>query len=80
LTPFEQVVFLPMPRDDENVGYFKALVEATPGIHETLTDDRISASGPISSFTSIYPTAYPDPRSQAQPRHEPEQANTSVDE
>lgn len=58
LQPFEQVVFLPMPRDEEYEGHFKKIVESSTGIRETRTEDRISASGPISSFTSIYPTAY----------------------
>ncbi len=58
LAPFEQVLFLPMPRDDENVEYLQAVVKATSGIHETLTEDRIGAAGPISSFKTIYPAAY----------------------
>jgi hypothetical protein len=58
LAPLEQVVFLPMPLDDENVGYFKAIVAATSDIRETLTDDRIGAAGPISSFKTIYSAAY----------------------
>jgi len=57
---FEQVVFLPMPRDEEYEGHFEKIVESASGIRETLTDDRIGAIGPISSFKSIYPTAYAD--------------------
>lgn len=58
LQPYEQVVFLPMPRDEEYEGHFEKIVEETTGIRETRTEDRIGASGPISSFKSIYPTAY----------------------
>jgi hypothetical protein len=60
LLPYEQVVFLPMPRDAEYEGHFQEIVESASGIRETLEDDRIGANGPIDSFKSIYSTAYTD--------------------
>ncbi len=60
LLPYEQVVFLPMPRGEEYDEHFQKIVESTSGLRETLTDDRVGAIGPISTFESIYPSAYPD--------------------
>lgn len=65
LAPFEQVVFLPMPRDEEYEGHFEEIVETASGIKEMRTDDRIGAGGPISSFKSLYPTAYSGPNGEA---------------
>jgi hypothetical protein len=60
LPGYQQVVFLPMPRDEEYEGHFQKIVASASGLRETLTNDRIGASGPITSFKTIYPTAYPD--------------------
>ena len=61
LLPYQQVVLLPMPRGGDTEGYFEKIVESASGFRQTLTANRIGASGPISSFKSLYPTAYPDP-------------------
>jgi hypothetical protein len=50
-----------MPRGGDTEGYFEKIVESTSGFRQTLTANRIGASGPISSFKSLYPTAYPGP-------------------
>lgn len=60
LAPYEQVVFLPMPRDEEYEGHFDKITESSAGVREIRSDDRIGASGSISSFKNIYPTAYSD--------------------
>lgn len=78
LTPFDQVVFLPMPRDAEYEGHFEEIVESASGLEGTLTSDRVGANGPISTFKSIYPTAYPEPRAEAQPRIRHDQPDTVV--
>lgn len=65
LLPYTQFLFLPMPRDEEYERYLEKIVDSTSGLRKTLTGDRIGAIGPIGSFKSLYPAAYPDASPEA---------------
>ena len=80
LEPYQQVVFVPMPRAGDSAGYFESIIESTSDLRETLTADRVGASGPISVFKNLYQTAYPGPDSGSQPLADESQADTFVDE